>query len=67
VSATGFYFFLAHSLTTRQPFIALEIFSDRNFVIGLMFMFVCGVLLVASMALMAPLLQNTMGYPIIDA
>jgi DHA2 family multidrug resistance protein len=67
VSAAGFYFFLAHSLTTRQPFIALEIFRDRNFVIGLMFMFVCGVLLVASMALMAPLLQNTMGYPIIDA
>jgi MFS transporter, DHA2 family, multidrug resistance protein len=67
VSAAGFYFFLAHSLTARQPFIALEIFRDRNFVIGLMFMFVCGVLLVASMALMAPLLQNTMGYPIIDA
>ena len=67
VSAAGLYFFLAHSLTTRQPFIALEIFRDRNFVIGLTFMFVCGVLLVASMALMAPLLQNTMGYPIIDA
>ena len=26
-------------------------------------MFVCGVLLVASMALMAPFLQNMMGYP----
>jgi DHA2 family multidrug resistance protein len=31
-----------------------------------MFMFVCGVLLVASMALMAPFLQGVMGYPIID-
>ena len=30
-------------------------------------MFVCGVLLVATMALMAPLLQGMMGYPIIDA
>ena len=30
-------------------------------------MFVCGVLLVASMALMAPFLQGVMGYPIIDA
>jgi DHA2 family multidrug resistance protein len=30
-------------------------------------MFVCGVLLVASMALMAPMLQGMMGYPIIDA
>ena len=30
-------------------------------------MFVCGVLLVATMALMAPMLQGVMGYPIIDA
>src|SRR6185295_3534134 len=67
VSAAGFYFFLAHSFTTPKPFISFEIFRDRNFVIGLMFMFVCGVLLVASMALMAPFLQGVLGYPIIDA
>jgi MFS transporter, DHA2 family, multidrug resistance protein len=67
VSAAGFYFYLAHSLTTPRPFISIEIFRDRNFAIGLLFMFVTGVLLVASMALMAPFLQNVMGYPIIDA
>jgi len=67
VSAAGFYFFLAHTLTTPHPFIAVGIFRDRNFVIGLMFMFVCGVLLIATMALMAPFLQGVMGYPIIDA
>jgi len=67
VSAVAFYFFVAHSLTTATPFISIEIFRDRNFVIGLLFMFVCGVMLVASMALMAPLLQAVMGYPIIDA
>jgi MFS transporter, DHA2 family, multidrug resistance protein len=67
VSGAGFYFFLAHSLTTSKPFISFEIFRDRNFAVGLLFMFVCGVLLVASMALMAPLLQGVMGYPIIDA
>jgi MFS transporter, DHA2 family, multidrug resistance protein len=67
VSVAGFYFFFAHSLTTARPFISFDIFRDRNFVIGLLFMFVCGVLLVASMALMAPFLQGVMGYPIIDA
>jgi DHA2 family multidrug resistance protein len=67
VSATAFYFFIAHSLTTDRPFISMEIFRDRNFNIGLIFMFVCGVMLVASMALMAPMLQGMMGYPIIDA
>ena len=63
VSAVAFYFFLAHTLTTQRPFISIEIFRDRNFVVGLLFMFVCGVLLVATMALMAPLLQSMMGYP----
>ncbi|HJU30868.1 MAG TPA: DHA2 family efflux MFS transporter permease subunit [Hyphomicrobiaceae bacterium] len=67
VSAVAFYFFLSHSITTERPFIPLEIFRDRNFIVGLAFMFVCGVLLVASMALMAPMLQGMMGYPIIDA
>jgi DHA2 family multidrug resistance protein len=67
VSGVAFYFFFAHSLTTDKPFIPIEIFRDRNFIIGLAFMFICGVMLVASMALMAPLLQTVMGYPIVDA
>ena len=67
VSAAAFYFFIAHSLTTDRPFIPAEIFRDRNFVVGLTFMFVTGILLVATMALMAPLLQGVMGYPILDA
>jgi DHA2 family multidrug resistance protein len=66
VSATAFYFFIAHSLTTERPFIPIDIFRDRNFIVGLTFMFVTGILLVASMALMAPLLQGVMGYPILD-
>ncbi len=67
VSVVAFYFFVAHSLTTEKPFISIEIFRDRNFIIGLVFMFVCGVMLVASIALMAPMLQGVMGYPVIDA
>jgi DHA2 family multidrug resistance protein len=67
VSGVAFYFFIAHTLTTERPFIPIEIFRDRNFIVGLLFMFVCGVLLVATMALMAPFLQGVMGYPILDA
>ena len=40
VSAIAFYFFIAHSLTTERPFIPIEIFRDRNFIVGLLFMFV---------------------------
>jgi MFS transporter, DHA2 family, multidrug resistance protein len=66
VSAAAFYFFLAHTLTTPHPFIPMAIFRDRNFIIGLAFMFVVGMLLIASMALMAPFLQGVVGFPIID-
>jgi DHA2 family multidrug resistance protein len=66
VSAAAFYIFLAHTLTTSRPFIEIGIFRDRNFAIGLAFMFVVGILLVATMAVMAPFLQSVMGYPIID-
>src|SRR5262249_30314310 len=66
VAAVGFYIFLAHTFTTSQPFVPLAIFRDRNFAVGLAFMFVVGLLLVASMAVMAPFLQGVMGFPIID-
>jgi DHA2 family multidrug resistance protein len=67
ISAAAFYFFLAHVLTTSRPFVPLEIFRDRNFVVGLVFMFVCGVQHLAVMALMATFLQNIIGHPIVDA
>ena len=64
VSGTGLLF-LPRPLAddAARPFISVEIFRDRNFIVGLVFMFVCGILLVATMALMAPLLQGVMGYP----
>ena len=67
VSATGFYFFLAHSLTTKTPFVRMELFRDRNFVAGCIFMVVIGVVLFGTMALVTPFMQNVVGYPILTA
>jgi DHA2 family multidrug resistance protein len=67
IAAGALYLFLAHIMTTPRPFITISIFRDRNFVVGLVFMFVCGIMLLASIALMAPFLQNVLGYPIVDA
>src|SRR3546814_4898613 len=39
-------------------------FVDRNFAVGLVFIFVIGIILLATMALMPPFLQNLMGYPV---
>jgi MFS transporter, DHA2 family, multidrug resistance protein len=67
VSAVGFYYFFAHSLTTARPFIQFAIFKDRNFIGGCVFMAVMGLVLFSTMALSSPYLQNVIGYPIITA
>jgi DHA2 family multidrug resistance protein len=67
ISAVGFYYFLAHSFTTQNPFIQFGLFKDRNFVTGCIFMAVMGLVLYSTMALASPYLQNVIGYPIITA
>jgi DHA2 family multidrug resistance protein len=67
ISAIGLYYFLAHSLTTPQPFIQFALFKDKNFVGGCVFMAVMGLVLFSTMALSSPFLQNVIGYPIITA
>src|SRR5476649_2233572 len=64
VSIVGFYYFFAHSLTTREPFVRFDLFKDRNFVSGCVFMLVIGVVLFGTMALVTPFMQNLLGYPI---
>ena len=64
VSVAGFYYFFAHSLTTDEPFVRFEMFKDRNFISGCIFMMVIGVVLFGTMALVTPFMQNLLGYPI---
>ena len=67
VSAVGFYYFFAHSLTASKPFVQFAIFKDRNFIGGCVFMAVMGLVLFSTMAVSSPFLQNVIGYPIITA
>ena len=63
----GFYFFLADCLTSARPFISVRIFKDWNFSIALVFMFLVGIMLLASMALVTPFIQNLLGYPVFSS
>src|SRR5215210_215195 len=63
----GFYLFIVQTLTADKPFIDARIFRDRNFTVGLMFIFVVGIILLATLALLTPYLQNLMGYPVLTA
>ena len=63
----GFYFFLADCLTSARPFISVRIFKDWNFSIALVFMFLVGIMLLASMALVTPFIQNLLNYPVFSS
>lgn len=66
LAATGLYLFIAHMFTHRHPFLEPGLFTDRNFNVGLLMMFIIGIILLATMALLPPFLQNLMGYSVID-
>jgi DHA2 family multidrug resistance protein len=61
------YLFLVHMFTADKPFIEPKLFADRNFVAGILLMFTVGVLLLATMALLPPFLQNLLGFPVTTA
>jgi MFS transporter, DHA2 family, multidrug resistance protein len=66
VAAVAFYLFCVHILTTSEsPFISPALFRDRNFLSGCVFIFVVGVVLFATLALLPPLLQDLMNYPVV--
>ncbi len=61
VAGIGLYLFLVHMMTAKKPFIPVVIFKDRNFIGGLVLMFVMGIILLATSALISPYLQNLSG------
>jgi MFS transporter, DHA2 family, multidrug resistance protein len=67
LSVVGFYFFLVDAFTSKRPFIAMRIFRDWNFSIALIFMFLIGIILLATMALVTPFIQNLLGYPVLSS
>ncbi|HEU4959133.1 MAG TPA: DHA2 family efflux MFS transporter permease subunit [Sphingomonas sp.] len=64
-SGTFFYLFIVHTLTAKRPFIDLALFKDRNFLFGSLFGFFLGVLIFSVLALLPPMLETLMGYPVV--
>jgi DHA2 family multidrug resistance protein len=66
VAAVAFYWFVIHMLTTtEQRFVSPALFKDRNFVTGNVFIFIVGAVLFATLALLPPLLQDLLNYPVV--
>jgi DHA2 family multidrug resistance protein len=65
IAIAAAWMFVVHTATYSEPFLDRRLFVDRNFTSALILIFIVGIVLLATMALLPPMLQNLMGYPII--
>ena len=65
LSALGLYIFIVHSATSEHPFIDPRLMRDRNFISGILCIAVIGVVLFANLALLPPLMQDLLNYPVV--
>jgi DHA2 family multidrug resistance protein len=66
VAAVALYLFIIHMLTTTKTrFVSPALFKDRNFITGNLFIFIVGAVLFATLALLPPLLQDLLNYPVV--
>jgi DHA2 family multidrug resistance protein len=60
------WMFVVHMFTAKNPMFDRAIFADRNLMTALGMMLVVGVVAMAVMALLPPMLQQLFGYPVLD-
>jgi DHA2 family multidrug resistance protein len=65
VAAIGLYVFVVHMFTTDRPFLDPGLFKDANFMASTMYLFLIGIVMFATLALLAPMLQNEYDYPVV--
>ncbi|HVJ52069.1 MAG TPA: DHA2 family efflux MFS transporter permease subunit [Aliidongia sp.] len=62
-SVLGFYLFIVHVLTTQTHFLNKSLLKDRNFVLSTVMFFALGFVLLPTMALTSPMLDELLNYP----
>lgn len=63
VSALGFYLFIVHMLTGDEHFLDKALFKNRNFTLSTLMYFALGFVLLPTLALTSPMLEELLGYP----
>lgn len=62
-SALGFYLYAVHVLTAKVHFLDKALFTDRNFVLSTIIYFAVGFVLLPTVALTSPMLDEILNYP----
>ncbi len=65
VCAMGLWVFGVHIFTARETILPAALLKDRNIVTGFAFIFLVGMLQVATSALLPPMLEQLYGYPVV--
>ena len=63
-AALGFYLFVVHILTAERHFLEKALLRDRNFVLSTIMLFAIGFVLLPTLALTSPMLEELLGYPV---
>jgi DHA2 family multidrug resistance protein len=65
IAALGFYMFAVHTATTAgHSFLNRSLLSSTNFIAGTMLMFVIGLIMTGTLALLPTMMQQLMNYPV---
>ncbi len=66
VIIVAFTYFVVHTVLTpaQKSFVDIRLLKNRNFVSGLLFIFIVGLVLYATRALVPTLLENLLNYPV---
>ena len=65
VASVAFILFIVHTVTAERPFLPVALLGDRNFVAATIMSLSVGLLVFSVLALLPPMLENLMGYPVI--
>jgi MFS transporter, DHA2 family, multidrug resistance protein len=64
VAIIALWMFLVQLFTAKSPMFERDLWKHRNLVTGIFFMLVIGLVMMATMALLPPMLQNLYGYSV---
>jgi MFS transporter, DHA2 family, multidrug resistance protein len=63
-SILGFYLFIVHVMTKREHFLRTALLRDRNLVLSTVISFALGFVLLPTLALTSPMLEELLNYPV---
>lgn len=67
IAIMSLWIFVTHTMTATHPFFDRTLVRDFNFMTSCVFGFFIGILLFSTMALIPPMMQTLMGYPVLTA